>query len=64
MSVDNIIIGSRKTNSCFAQSFRNVHTLRYGLKSAPESRASTGISPLLRLQLPSPEVAVKSLAVQ
>ena len=35
MGVGNIIIGSRKTIFCFAHSFRNVHTLRYGLKSGP-----------------------------
>ena len=52
-------IGSHKTNFCFAQSFRNVHTLRYGLKSGLMRSASTGISPLLRLR--SPEVAVKAL---
>ena len=63
MGVGNIIIGSHKTTFCFAQSFRNVHTLRYGLKSGPMRRASSGKSPLLRLWLPSPEVAVKSLAV-
>ena len=60
----NIIIGSRKTDFCFAQSFCNVHTLRYGLKSGPVRPASTGISSLLRLWLQSPEVAVKSLAVR
>ena len=64
MGVGNNIISSHKTGFCFAQSFRNVHTLRFGLKSGPMRRASTGISPLLRLWLPSPEVAVKSLAVR
>ena len=63
MGVGNIIVGSHKTDFCFAQSFCNVHTLRSGLKSGPVRRASTGVSPLLRLWLPSPEVAVKSLAV-
>ena len=63
MGVGNIIVG-HKTDFCFAQSFCNVHTLRSGLKSGPVRRASTGVSPLLRLWLPSPEVAVKSLAVR
>ena len=64
MGVGNIVIGSHKADFCFAQSFCNVHTLRYGLKSGPVRRASTGISPLLRSWLPSPEVAVKGLAVR
>ena len=62
MGVGNIVICSHKADSCFAQAFRNVHTLRYGLKSGPV-HASTGISPLLRLWLPSQQVAVKSLAI-
>ena len=41
-----------------------VHTLPCGLKSGPMRRTSTGISPSLRLWLPSPEVAVKCLAVR
>ena len=64
MGIGNIVIGSNKDDSSSAQAFCNVHTLRYGLKCGPVRRASTGISPLLRLRLPSPEVAVKSLAVQ
>ena len=64
MGVGNIVIGSNKADSCFAQAFCNVHTLRYGLKSGPVRRASTGMSPVLRLWLLSPEVAVKSLAVR
>ena len=64
MGVGNIVIGSNKADSCFAQASRNVHTLRYGLKSGPVLRATTGVSPLLSLWLPSPEVAVKSLAVR
>ena len=62
MGVGNVTIGSHKTDFCFAQSFRNVHTLRHGVKSGPMRRASTGTSPLLRLWWSSPEVAVKSLA--
>ena len=47
MGIGNVVIG-------------NVHTLRFGLESGPVRRASTGVSPLLSLWLPSPEVAVKS----
>ena len=64
MGVGNIVTGGHKTYFCFVRSFRNVHNLRYGLKSGPMRRASTGISPLLRLWLPSPQIAVKSLAVR
>ena len=64
MGIGNIVIGSSKDDSGFAQAFCNVHTLRYGLESGPVRRASTGVSPLLSLWLPSPEVAVKSPAVR
>ena len=64
MGIGNIVIGRNKADSSSAQAFCNVHTLRYGLKSGPVRRASTGVSPLLSLWLPSPEVAVKSLAVR
>ena len=64
MGFGNIVIASNKADSSSAQAFCNVHTLRYGLKSGSVRRASTGVSPLLSLWLPSPEVAVKSLAVQ
>ena len=49
MGVGNIVIGSNKADSSFAQAFCNIHTLRYGLKSGPARRASTGVSTLLRL---------------
>ena len=52
MGIGNIVNGSKKADSSFAQAFCNVR------------RASTGVSPLLSLWLPSPEVAVKSLAVR
>ena len=64
MGIGNIVNGCNKADSSFAQAFCNVHTLRYGLESGPVRRASTGVSPLLSLWLPSPEVAVKSLAVR
>ena len=63
MGVGNIVIGSNKADSSFAQAFCSVHTLRYGLKSGPVRRAPTGVSPLLSLRLPSSEAAVESLAV-
>ena len=63
MGIGNIVIGSNKADSSFAQAFCDVHTLRYGLRSGPVRRASTGASPLLCLWLPFVEVAVKSLAV-